>query len=150
NSGHDAENYLFSTFGDNFVFPLTQPWLRASYALDLKNYGTTFGWYHFVNIFLHLSAVVALFALVFRVAWRSYYCELSKFDPYKLAFVTATLFACHPMASQSVTYISARYALLASANFLLALNCFIAAFLARGRTGQLWAWAGTVFFGFMA
>lgn len=125
----DPEAYFSSLWLDAFTRPLSEPWVKASFALDLTNYGSNFGWYHLVNLFLHLSACLALFTLVFRLSWVLRAQGKSVVDPYRLAVVCAILYAAHPLSAQSATYISARYAPLCAANFLIALNFFLVALL---------------------
>lgn len=147
-NGPDA-NYAGNLLLETFIRPITQPWLRYSYIVDEANYGTNFGWYHLVNVFLHLSAAVAFFALTFRMAkiWK----ENGKLncEPHHLAFAAGLLFACHPLAAEPVSYISGRYAVLAAANYLLALNCFIAGVNARGMWRAL-SWIAFFSFAWMA
>src|SRR5262249_34615645 len=129
----DGQSGFFEKLWSDAIWrPLSAPWCRSSFATDMQNYGQQFGWYHLVNIFLHLSSCIALYSLVFRLSWRFKNDGRSLLNPYRVALLSAAIYACHPLAVQATTYISARYAPLAVANFLLALNFFVAAIVAAG------------------
>ncbi len=144
------EVFWNSIWKDSFTRPLTEPWLRASYAMDFHNYGASFGWYHLVNVFLQLCACLYFFLLVFRVSWRWSNEKRIAVSPYHLAFASAALFACHPLGSQSVAYLSARWAPLLAANFFLCLNGFLLGYLARGFAGRFWGYGFALAGAFMA
>ncbi len=135
---------------DAVLDPLTQPWLRASFALDLGNYKAAFGWYHFVNMFLHMSASVALFALLMRVGFRLRNDDRIQTDPWKLAAAASLLYACHPLAVQSATYITGRCGPLGAANFLFACNAFLLGLFGKSTAAKVWGFVLTILFGFMA
>lgn len=110
---------------DGLARPFTQPWTRSSYLTDMRHYAAGFGWYHLVSVWIHFSASFALAALAFRVA-RNHKGDGQGFIayPYALAGVAGLIYACHPLAVQSATYISARSSGLGASNFLLALLFF--------------------------
>jgi tetratricopeptide (TPR) repeat protein len=122
---------------DVIVRPLTQPWVRQSFLQDETSYGTTFSWYHLVNVYFHWLSAVALFALTFRLSWRwrndcnERHEGAINVDPYKIAVACALIFACHPLCAQSATYLSARYSSMGACNYLLSLNFFLVGLFGR-------------------
>lgn len=150
-SGPQAANNAL----DMLFSPLTQPWVRQSYMLDLANYTnpdshmTAFGWFHLVDAYWHWVSCAALFCLTFRLFWRWKNEGQVSCDPYRIAFVCALLFACHPMAAQSATYLSARYSVLSACNYLLALNCFLLGLLSHPGSGKVWGYILFVLFAWL-
>jgi tetratricopeptide (TPR) repeat protein len=142
--------FWLSVWSDLFIRPLSQPWLRISYALDLKNYGNAFVWYHAVNVFLHLLSCLYLFSFVF---WFARVLEAQKrisIEPKYLALLSAAIFACHPFVTEAVAYVSQRQALLSTANILLALNFFLIAYLSTQKSIRFWYFLITLGASYMA
>ncbi|MBU1125218.1 MAG: hypothetical protein KKC84_04275, partial [Candidatus Omnitrophica bacterium] len=52
-------------------------------------------WYHFLNVCVHLLCVISLFMLTHRI-----------FDDRALAFLSAFIFAVHPIHTEAVSWIS--------------------------------------------
>lgn len=146
----NPQTYFADLWVQAFTQPLMQPWLRASFALDFSNYSTAFGWYHLVNVFLHLSSCLALFCLVLRLCWRLRNDEVTSSDPWKVAGVAALLFACHPLVVQSASYITSRYSPLGACNFLIALNFFLVGLCGRSGTARGWGYGLTFVAAFMS
>jgi len=86
--------------------PYYRPLNILSYMLDYHLWGHDPFWYHLENLLLHALAVVLLFLLV-----------EGAFDDRLLAFVTALVFAVHPVNSESVSFISARNNILCATLF---------------------------------
>jgi tetratricopeptide (TPR) repeat protein len=129
--------------------PLTQQWLKATYAWDFQAAGMHFIWYHVVNVGLHLVSCIYLFLLVFRTARTWHNQGRLDADPYRAAFAAAALFACHPLASESVAYLSARSAPLLAANYFLSLDCFLIGYLGRGKAAKWWGYGLSAVFLFL-
>jgi hypothetical protein len=102
--------------------PFGEPWVLATYFWDTQSFPGRPGWYHFVNITLHLVTCIYLFLFSFQVMFWLKEDKRIKFDPYNGAFLTALLFMCQPLAAGTVSYLSGRAGLLAGCNLLLALN----------------------------
>lgn len=134
-----------TSIADVFVRPFTQPWVRTSFLTDISHYQSQFGWYHFVNVWLHLSTCVALALVVFLVAWRKRVDTAYPEYPYMLAGVAGLIYACHPFAVQTATYLSARYASMGASNFLFAL---LFAGLVLGTAGAIRIWCGLLLVAF--
>lgn len=110
---------------DMILRPLTEPWVRASFVLDFMHYQTAFGWYHLVNVWIHLSAAVALALLVFAIARRIAADGADPVSPYSVAALAGLIYGSHPLAVQTATYLSARWSGLGASNFLFALLFFV-------------------------
>jgi protein O-mannosyl-transferase len=138
---HDWDVFWSELWAAFFTKPLSQQWLKATYAWDMQQGGMDIVWYHTVNLILHMLSGVYLFALVFRLCWRFLKEQRTSLNPYYVAWAAAALFVCHPLTSESVAYISARMAPLQAANYLLALNLFLAGFLSKGGAVRFWGYA---------
>ncbi|CAN5327476.1 hypothetical protein BH10CYA1_BH10CYA1_30080 [soil metagenome] len=119
-----------STFWTNlvvhgFAAPLSEPWLKATYAWDISSFGFAPGWSHAVNICLHVLSCLYLYLFTFRLAWRLSLDKSSKIDPYYFAIAATAIWAFHPFATGSVAYVSGREGVLGAANYFLALNFFL-------------------------
>jgi tetratricopeptide (TPR) repeat protein len=110
--------------------PFGEPWVLATYFWDTQSFPGRPGWYHFVNISLHVVSCIYLFLFVFQVLFWFKEDRRIKFDPYIGAFLVALLFMCQPLAAGAVSYLSGRAGLLAGCNLLLALNLFMIGFYA--------------------
>jgi tetratricopeptide (TPR) repeat protein len=87
--------------------------------------------YHLVNLIIHLINAF----LVWRLTWITLSTPVMRETSISrhraiIAFLTGLLFVTHPLATQSVTYIAQRFALLATLFYLLSLILFI--------QGRLW------------
>ncbi|HEY9870184.1 MAG TPA: tetratricopeptide repeat protein [Candidatus Obscuribacterales bacterium] len=132
-----------------FTRPLTQQWLKATYAWDFQAAGMHLIWYHVVNVGLHLVSCMYLFFLVFRIARTWHNQGRLDADPYRAAFASAALFACHPLACESVAYLSARSAPLLAANYFLCLDCFLLGYLGRSKAIKFWGYGLSAIFLFL-
>lgn len=113
---------------DAIAAPLSQPYARATHAWDLASFPDTPAWYHLVNIALHIVSCLYLFLLIFQLARVLKHEKRLQAEPCTLALLATLLFACHPLASGAVAYISGRAPLLMTCNYLLALNLFLLGF----------------------
>lgn len=110
--------------------PLSQPWIIASFAYDMQNFGADISWYHIVNLILHLLSCIYFYLFVYTLA-RYWWKDNGKKEPvHEVALLAATLFACHPLAAETVAHIAGRQASLTACNFFLCLDFFLWAFLA--------------------
>ncbi|MDD5194264.1 MAG: tetratricopeptide repeat protein [Candidatus Omnitrophica bacterium] len=126
--------FLFSPAHWKYYVPQEPDWYRPIRVLTLAvDYffwrSNPFG-YHLTNLLLHILNVIIIYFLVLKlkalasragpeigvVGWRKF------FEP---AFITAALFATHPIHTESVSWIKNRSDLLASMFFLLSLFLFI-------------------------
>ncbi len=103
-----------------------------SLAVNFKIGGLATEGYHIVNLLLHLSSTLALYAFC-RMLLRTPYLAASPSvggSPH-LSLIAALLFVAHPIQTQAVTYITQRFTVIATLFYLLALTCYL-----RSRTGQ--------------
>jgi tetratricopeptide (TPR) repeat protein len=85
--------WAFTTFFYANWHPLT--WV--SYMLDRSLFGMDAGWFHAVNVALHIGASILLFLALHRMTRRPLRCAL-----------VAGIFALHPLHVESVAWISER------------------------------------------
>ena len=78
---------------------MVRPALYTTFLIDRSVYGTNPAGYHLINLLLHLGAGLFVFLILNRAVT-----EETKHVP----FWTALLFLIHPMATETVTYISGR------------------------------------------
>jgi hypothetical protein len=93
---------------------LTRPLSYLSFSLNYYCHGVTVAGYHIISVSIHTLNVIAVYVLVIVTA--RLYCEnnLNNIEEpppryiRKVAFLTASLFAVHPLMTNSVTYIIQR------------------------------------------
>ena len=112
----------------------TRPLTNLSFAVDHAIWGPAPFGFHLTNVVLHVLNTM----LVFLIGLRMFRAEQHRATgagmttPTWLAGLAATLFACHPIMSEAVVYVSSRADLLCACFFLLALLA-ATAWLERGR-----------------
>ena len=120
---------------------------NLTFALNFATGGLDVTGYHAVNIAIHLLATLLVYRLV-SLTYRTP--SLSSAPPEALgdgplvALFAALLFACHPVATQAVTYVVQRFASLATLFYLLALVLYAGARLSTGRAGRRARLAGAL------
>jgi tetratricopeptide (TPR) repeat protein len=103
-----------------------------SFALNYAAHGLDVRGYHVVNILIHITNALLLYALL-RLTFRTprfldeAVADASFSDNFRsfVALFTALLFAVHPIETQAVTYIVQRFASLAALFYLLSLVTYI-------------------------
>ncbi|XZF14860.1 tetratricopeptide repeat protein [Chitinophagaceae bacterium MMS25-I14] len=93
NFGHSFARGVFDEAKDTYYRPL----FLNSILLNYQVSGQEPGGYHFVNILLHLGAVLLLYGLFIRLQVKQWQ-----------AFLLALLFAVHPVLTQAVAWIPGR------------------------------------------
>lgn len=91
-----------------------RPLARLTYMVDYQLFGLSPAGYHVENIIIHVAAVLLLFLLT-----------LMLFREPLLAFVTALVFAVHPVNAEAVNFLSTRNTLLAGAFVLLSFILYL-------------------------
>ena len=92
-----------------------QPLTWLSHMLDSQLFGLNAGWHHATNLVLHIANVLLIFLLVSRLTgfvWRS--------------ALVAALFAIHPLATESVAWVSGRRDLLSGFLSIMAIGVYVA------------------------
>lgn len=126
-----SETFWIDTLYACFLSPLSQPLVQYSYAIDMLS-GTiqSPAVFHAMNVILHMCNCVLLLLLTFKLAGRLKAEGRLSVDPYVVAGATAILFACHPITSEAVGYVSARSGLLVTFYYFAALLAFLKGFFA--------------------
>jgi tetratricopeptide (TPR) repeat protein len=109
--------------GDALVYR-TRPLVKASFALNRALSGGETWSYHVLNALVHLACALLLFALLRRTLALAAP-RLTTRTQSGLAFVTALLWACHPLQTESVTYLSQRAESLGACAYLACLYAFV-------------------------
>jgi len=109
--------------------PLSQPLVQASYLIDVQTGALkSAAVYHAVNLGAHVMNALLLYYLILRLGKYQEADGRLKLNPYVLAAAGAGIFACHPLACEAVSYISARSALLVTMFYLGSLHLFMTGF----------------------
>jgi len=95
---------------------LWRPLTTLSFAVDHALVGNAPAWPHAVNVALHAAVTLLGFALVRRLG------RPGSVATERVAFVSAALFAVHPLHTEAVTWVAGRAELWAAAGLLLALH----------------------------
>jgi len=134
-TGFTKENFLGA-----IISPLSQSWLKTTYALDLSSFVQVPFWYHAVNVILHVLTCVYFYLLVYGLARLWVHHDKDKL-PYNIALAASLLLACHPLVTESVAYISGRAGVLTACNLFLTLDLFLLGLFARST-----AWRSVAYF----
>ena len=106
-----------------------RPFTKLTFLVDRQLYGTRPAGYHLLNILLHLGSGLLAYSVVRRLG-----------ATHGTAFWTAALFLLHPIATETVTYISGRPTGLMTCCYLAAFLLFL---VARGTGPSGWRWTVT-------
>ncbi len=102
-----------------------RPFSNMTFALDYQLYGNSAWGYHILNLLLHTTAVLAVYALLLATFGLA---KLPRGDRrIWAALACAAVWAVHPIHTQAVSYIVQRQTVMASALSLLALLLYITA-----------------------
>lgn len=126
---------LDSDLAVNFVL---RPVAYASFYINYLLDGFQPRWYRAVNVAIHAAnacLIYSLFALLLRQS--RYATSLTQESMHRISIISAILFAVHPVATESVTYIVQRFTSLAAFFFLLALLLQARAWAVPHAKGQL-------------
>jgi protein O-mannosyl-transferase len=91
-----------------------QPFTTLSFAIEYKFFKYNPRYYHLDNLLLHLLNIMLVFWLIFQLTKRK-----------DAAYITALLFAIHPMHVESVAWITERKDVLYSFFYLLSLILYL-------------------------
>lgn len=101
---------IFTTYDPELYVPLT----LFTYQIEHLIFGLAPQIYHFTNLLLHIGSAI----LVFQVIRRIFRSDLT-------GFVSALLFAVHPLQSEAVFWAAARKDVLSGFFFLLSLFFYL-------------------------
>jgi tetratricopeptide (TPR) repeat protein len=96
--------------------------------MDFRSFGLQPVWYHLVNVVLHALTCLYFYLLVFVLARRRSKEEGIRQLVYDIPLIAAGLLACHPLAAESVSYVTGRAGTLVASNFFLSLLFFLFGF----------------------
>jgi Tfp pilus assembly protein PilF len=118
----------FSGFGLS-----SRPLLMLTYALNFQESGASPAAYRTTNVVVHTINSFLVFFIVFELAGPA---QLDQKRRYWLSCLAAALFAAHPLATESVTYIAGRSASLCATFYFAGLYAVLRA----GRAGLRARW----------
>ena len=110
---HLSDWHTFTSHLDHMVRPV----LYASFLVDRLLYGFEPAGYHALNILLHVGSTTLVYAIL----------KMAVEEGATIPFWTALIFAIHPIATETVTYISGRASGLMAFFYLLALWLYVRA-----------------------
>jgi len=116
NKGFSVEGlvWAFSFQNNNDDNSYWRPLSWVSHMMDFELFGDDAGWHHLVNLVLHLSNSLLLYALLFMMTRNSL--------PSAMA---AVLFAIHPINVESVAWITERSSVLCTSVGLMTLLLYV-------------------------
>jgi tetratricopeptide (TPR) repeat protein len=117
----------------NFRYALmTRPLGYLSFAVNYKLHGLNVVGYHVFNFLVHVLNALLVYALVLLTFRASHSLNPpGGKDPFEnrhfstIAFFSALLFVCHPIQTQAVTYVTQRFASLATLFYLFTLVVYV-------------------------
>ncbi len=104
-----------------------RPLLNLSLAVNYRWGGTDVFGYHLGNLLIHMAAALALFGVIRRTLQLPRLAGRYGTQATPLAWFAATLWAVHPLQTESVTYLIQRAESLVGLCYLLTLYAFIRA-----------------------
>jgi len=110
------------------IHPFAQPMLKASIAFDYQSGRLEPALYHASNIMWHVAVVLSAYFLLLRLARYFEKTRAAVPGTSLVPFVTCLIFACHPITSEAVAYISGRSCILTFFWYTLALHAFMTGF----------------------
>jgi protein O-mannosyl-transferase len=116
---------IFSLHEDGGLTVSGRPVLNASLALSYALSGESVFSYHLFNFLIHLAAALTLFGIVRRTLSKNTALLLTQGECIYLSFITALLWAVHPLQTESVTYIIQRAESLMGLFYFLSIYGFI-------------------------
>lgn len=107
------------------AFSARRPVVDVSLALNYAGGGERSTGYHAVNVTIHVLAALTLFGVIRRTLRSEVFHGRFDGSASWLAWVTALLWAIHPLQTQSVTYVIQRAESMMGLFYLLTLYCVI-------------------------
>ncbi|MFQ5480432.1 MAG: tetratricopeptide repeat protein, partial [Thermodesulfobacteriota bacterium] len=126
-----VDNAFLRDLSNFYSFGGTRYVVFLSFAVNYAIGGLSPAGYHLVNIAIHALNSVLVFFLI-RALFHTPACSSGAggaagraVPGFQVAFVTALVFAAHPMETEAVAYVSQRFASLVALFYLLAIYCYI-------------------------
>ncbi len=98
-----------------------------SFAADYWLHGLDVTGYHVINLLIHIINAILIYWLVLLTFQTPFFSKHQNADKSALlvAFFSALLFVCHPVQTQSVTYIVQRFTSLATLFYILSIVSYV-------------------------
>ncbi len=126
-----------------------RPVSNLSFALNYYIHGYDVTGYHLVNILIHISTAFLIYFFV-KTTLQTPSMASKREHTFWLPFLTALIWAVHPVQTQSVTYVVQRMNSMAAMFYIFSLLLYAKGRLARGKK-KTWAlFAGCVITGLLA
>jgi Flp pilus assembly protein TadD len=122
---HLAQEGVRLPYADLFDSFVRRPMSYLTFALNYRLHGTDSFGYNLVNVFIHVSATLLLYLFTSQLVKQLPEQTGSQHTRTAVPFLTALLFACHPVQTQAVSYTNQRVASLAAMFFLLSLSTYL-------------------------
>lgn len=116
-----------------------RPLVNLSLAVNYRFGGLNPLGYHVLNICLHVLVALVVFAVIRRVLRLPYFGGRFDRAAEPLALAVALLWALHPLATESVTYVTQRTELMVGLFYLTTVYCSLRYWAAATRGGRM-AW----------
>lgn len=117
-----------------------------SFAINYRLGGlSTFG-YHLTNLLIHIAngLLVCLFTVLTLKTPRMKKAISGEFPGFHVGIIAALVFTAHPVQTEAITYISQRFASLATLFYLLAITLYLSWRLSSGGGKRVLAYAGAL------
>jgi len=126
----------------------TRPLAFLTFALNYRLNGLDVWGYHLFNLLIHIVNSILVFSLV-MVTFKTPFIRgkdgLKGHHARATAFFTALFFAVHPVQTQAVTYITQRFASLATLFFLASLVSYAASRTSEGKKTRVALYGASLF-----
>jgi len=122
-----------------FLTHSNRPLVDFTYALNYAQGGYDTWWFHFTNIAIHALAALLVYALAVRTLRLP--SLTARYGPWSqpIAWTVAAIFVSHPLATESVAYISSRYESQAGLFYLLTMLICSVAVTSPNNSTRKWA-----------
>ena len=134
---------------DLYMNAILRPVTYFTFAVNYALHGLDVRGYHVANLLIHLANALLVYRLTLLATRTPFFRRPGNEDrlllpPVLAAFFTALFFVGHPLQIQAVTYITQRFASLATLFYLLSLTLYVQARLAEKATVRYLAYAGAL------
>jgi tetratricopeptide (TPR) repeat protein len=107
-----------------FVTHSNRPLMDFSFAVNYAQGEYDTWWFHATNVALHILTAIVLYFLAVRTLRLPAFADRYAAWSQPIAWIAAAIFACHPLATDTVAYISSRSEGLAGLFYLLTMFAY--------------------------
>jgi len=127
---HDLKNVFKHkdnpAMNERFFLYLSRPVAMMSFVLNYKIHGFDVAGYHVFNLLIHIVTALLVYTFAALTLKTEVFIGTGlSAKRHLIAFFTSLLFVAHPIQTQAVTYISQRFASLATLFYMLSLVLYI-------------------------